>query len=70
MLSHPAPIIQGVPQGSCLSPDLFNFYLEPLTTILKHAGIAYRRYADDIQLYIKISNADHIRLLNETLPNV
>ena len=49
---------------SILSPALFNLYIEPLTKILKQAGIAYHLYADDIQIYLKTTNPEDITLLN------
>lgn len=53
-LSPPCPNSIGVPEGSTLSPSLFNLYVEPLTEILRHANILYHMYADDTQIYIKI----------------
>jgi RNA-directed DNA polymerase len=42
---------RGTPQGGPLSPLLANIYLSPLDEELERRGIAFVRYADDIQLY-------------------
>lgn len=66
-LSRPDPISIGVPQGSTLSPSLFNLYVEPLTEIFRGANISYHMYADDTQIYIKIGSQEDIKAMNEAL---
>lgn len=40
----------GVPQGSTLSPTMFNIYLTPLAPMVESFGANILSYADDIQL--------------------
>lgn len=42
-------VIDGTPQGSCLSALLFSLYINSLPTVLK---CNYQLYADDLQIYV------------------
>ena len=56
ILSHPAVLDYGVPQGSVLGPILFSLYTNPISSIIQsHSSINYHFYADDTQLYITLS---------------
>ena len=52
VLSSSFPMITGVPQGSCLGPILFLFYVSKLFEIIKKHLPSSHGYADDIQLYL------------------
>lgn len=69
-LSKPTRVTLGVPQGTILSPALFNLFMEPLTIILRQAGVKYHLYADDTQLYFKIKSHSDILHLNVTLNKI
>ena len=59
ILSHPAALQYGVPQGSVLGPFLFSLYTNPISSIIhSHSRINYHFYADDTQLYITLSPAN------------
>lgn len=46
----------GVPQGSALSPLLFNIYLQPLIYALAKTDCQVFNYADDTPLIVRIDN--------------
>ena len=41
----------GVPQGSIIGAKAFSMYAQSVTTIIRHHGLRYNIYADNIQLY-------------------
>lgn len=51
---------QGVPQGSAISPILFNLYLRPLIALIKSFDISVINYADDTQLVFSFEGYDAI----------
>lgn len=66
---QPSIVTLGVPQGSALSPILFNLLMEPLANALNSSNILYHLYADDTQLYLKISTPEDLIDLNTMLLN-
>ena len=51
-------ILFGVPQGSILGPPLIILYTSNITDIASRHGILIHLYADDTQLYVKLSTRD------------
>ena len=63
--SKPAPVISGVPQGTCLGPILFLFYINDISNNIQSQ---LRLFADDALLYRPIlTQEDHTTLQNDLL---
>ena len=50
--SKKKPLLQGVPQGSCLGSILFILFISPLGEIIRSHRLSFKVYADDSQNYL------------------
>ena len=57
IVSFSFELSSGVPQGSVLTPILFNLYMKPLGHIIIQFGFNYHFYADDMQVYFTFNAA-------------
>lgn len=57
---------EGTPQGGPLSPLLSNIMLNDLDKDLDRRGLAYVRYADDVQIYVGSIRAGEKAMMNVT----
>ncbi|KAF7239428.1 Visinin-like protein 1 [Varanus komodoensis] len=70
--SAPWQLCHGVPQGSILSPLLFNIYMKLLGEDIRRFGLRNHQYADDTQLYLSFSPnpGEAVAILNRCLAEV
>uniref|UniRef100_A0A803TNR7 Reverse transcriptase domain-containing protein n=1 Tax=Anolis carolinensis TaxID=28377 RepID=A0A803TNR7_ANOCA len=68
----PQPLSCAVPQGSILSPMLFNIYMKPMREIIQSFRVRYHLYADDVQLCHSFPSVtkEAVQVLNQCLAAV
>ena len=66
-LSAIVDLLSGVVQGSGLGSVSFLIFIDDLAKVLENNGIIANFFADDVKLYLKISNADDCDKLQKGL---
>jgi len=66
-LSTVIDLLSGVVQGSGLGPILFLIFIDDLAKVLEKYGIITKFFADDVKLYLEITNAHDCILLQKAL---
>jgi len=59
--------LSGVVRGSGLGPVSFLIFIDDLANVLENNGIIAKYFANDVKLYLEISNADDCDKLQKGL---
>ena len=62
-ISETMPFENGTPQGSIISPTLFNYLIEEILELELPRNVKIQAYADDIVIYQKINKPKNVRPL-------
>ena len=68
VLSHPAPVTSGVPQGSVIGPLLFLVLIDDIDKNVAHAFLS--SFADDTRLTGRVNGVNDASLLQTDLESV
>ena len=68
VLSSPAPVVSGVPQGFALGPLLFLVHISDIDDDLQHVKAA--SFADDTRLIMKVENCEDQGKMQEDLNKI
>ena len=60
-------VTSGIPQGSVLGPILFVIFINDLPDAIQ---CCIKLFADDSKIYRRVTNNDHIQMLQASLNNV
>jgi len=66
-LSDEATLVSGVVQGSGIGPLSFLIFVDELAKLLERHGVVVKLFADDVKVYMEISNVDDAAKLQKAL---
>ena len=55
-MSDPTELLSGVVQGSGIGPIMFIVFINDLIDVLERYGAICKLFADDLKLYLRVSN--------------
>ena len=67
MDSAAVALISVVIQGSCIGPLLFVMFINELAEDLRSFGVTVKLFADDLKMYLKLTNSTDIHTLQDAL---